>query len=50
MLGTRSFEPPREQPDVRWMNGSLEIECRIDPKFFENPDNMAEIGSGFSIY
>jgi hypothetical protein len=32
------------------MNGSLEIECRIDPKFFDNPDNMAEMGSGFPIH
>jgi hypothetical protein len=32
------------------MNGSLEIECRVDPKFFDNPDNMAQMGSKFSIH
>jgi hypothetical protein len=30
-------------------NGSPEIEFRINPKFFDNPDNMAEMGSGFPI-
>jgi hypothetical protein len=29
------------------MNGSLEIEYRIDPKFFDNPDNMAQMRTGF---
>jgi hypothetical protein len=29
------------------MDGSLELECRIDPKFFDNPDNMAEMEAGF---
>jgi hypothetical protein len=29
------------------MNGSLEIGYRIGPKFFDNPDNMAQMGTGF---
>lgn len=29
------------------MSGSLEFEFRIELEFFDNPDNMAEMGSGF---
>jgi hypothetical protein len=47
MSGMRRFESPRKQSDMRQMNGSLEIECRIDPKFFDNPDNVAQMGTGF---
>jgi hypothetical protein len=32
------------------MNGTLEIECRTDPKFSENPDKLAGAGSGFPIH
>jgi hypothetical protein len=32
------------------MNGSLEIECRTDQGFSDNPDNMAELGSGIPIH
>jgi hypothetical protein len=32
------------------MSGSLESKWRMDPKFFDNPDNMAEVGSGFPIH
>jgi hypothetical protein len=32
------------------MNGSLEIKCRLDPQFFDNPDNMAETESGLLIH
>jgi hypothetical protein len=32
------------------MKGSLEIECRTDPKFSDNRDNMAELGSGIPIH
>jgi hypothetical protein len=32
------------------MDGSLEIECRIDLKFPDNPDNMAAPGSEFPIH
>jgi hypothetical protein len=50
MPGTRRFEPPLKESDMRQMNGSLKVECRIDPKFFDNPDNMAQMGSGFPIH
>jgi hypothetical protein len=28
-------------------DGSLEIECRIDPKLVDNPDNMGGWEAGF---
>ena len=30
--------------------GSLKLESRMGPKFFNNADNVAEIGSGFLLH